>query len=258
MTKKIFLLYLGWLISLNSAEALTLNQKMDVSIGVFDAAKIELNYNADTKNFFINALVKTANFFNTLYPFKGNYQSKGLFASNKIIPEMYETKTETRNHVRTKKIFYDGKGVAYKRLSTKDTKISEKPITNVPPSVNAADLQSVFADLLNQYIHTKSCNMTREIYDGKKHYNVIAKDNGAEKRYFSWYQKEKQAHRCSIYIENLKDNNDNILWELSAERPIKLWIGLDEKTKMPFVLQIVIDSTPLGMLEVTPTAVEIN
>jgi len=258
MTKKIFLFCLGLATMINSAEALTLSQKLNVSIGVFDAAKIELNYKAEANNFFINALVKTANLFNTLYPFKGNYQSKGLFASNKIIPEMYETKTETRNHVRTKKIFYDNKGIAYKRLSTKDKKISEKPIINVPPSVNAADLQSVFADLLNQFLKTQSCNMTREVYDGKKHYKVIAKDNGMDKRYFTWYQKEEQAYRCSIYIENLKDNNDNILWEVTAEKPIKLWIGLDEKTKMPFVLQIVIDSTPLGMLEVTPSKVEIN
>lgn len=258
MAKKIFLFCLGVFAMVNTAEALTLNQKMDVSIGVFDAAKIELNYKTDSKNFIINAMVKTANLFNTLYPFKGKYQSKGLFASNKIIPAMYETQTETRNHIRTKKIFYDDNGIAYKRLSTKDKKISEKPIADVPPSVNAADLQSVFADLLNQFLKTQSCDMTREVYDGKKHYNVIVKSNGIEKRYFSWHQREEQAYRCSIYIENLKDNNDNILWELSAERPIKLWIGQDEKTKMPFVLQIVIDSTPLGMLEVTPRTVEIN
>jgi hypothetical protein len=258
MAKKIFLFCLSIFAMINSAEAVTLNQQMDVNIGVFDAAKIELNYKANQDNFLINAIVNTANLFNTLYPFKGKYQSKGDIVNDKMKPEIYETETQTRNHVRTKKIFYDDKGIAYKRLSTKDKKVSEKPIINVPPSVNAADLQSVFADLLNQFLKTQSCNMTREVYDGKKHYKVIAKDNGMDKRYFTWYQKEEQAYRCSIYIENLKDNNDNILWEVTAEKPIKLWIGQDKKTKMPFVLQIVIDSTPLGMLEVTPSKVEIN
>ena len=212
MAKKIFLFCFSLFAMINNAEALTLNQKMDVKIGIFDAAKIDLNYNTNTDNFAISAIVKTANVFNTFYPFIGKYQSKGLLASNKVIPMVYETQTETRNHVRTKKIFYDDNGIAYKRFSTKDKKISEKPIVNVPSSVNAADLQSVFADLLNQFLKTQSCNMTREVYDGKKHYKVIAKDIGLETRYFAWHQKEEQAHRCSIYIENLKDNNDNILW----------------------------------------------
>ena len=57
---------------------------------------------------------------------------------------------------------------------------------------------------------------------------------------------------CTIYVENLADNNDNILWEVSADKPIKMWVKKDDKTQMPYILEIGIDSTPLGALKVVP------
>lgn len=98
--------------------------------------------------------------------------------------------------------------------------------------------------------------MTREVYDGKKHYKVIVRDEGTENRYFDLLKRTGNSYKCSIYIENLKNNNDNILWDVSAEKPIYLWIGADVGTKLPFVLEIRIDSTPLGALKVTPRTVE--
>ena len=193
------------------AEALSLTQKMDVEIGVFDAAEIKLTYQANIQQFNIGAEVNTANLFNTLYPFVGSYHSKGQLVEDKVLPELYQTYTKTRHHVRTKKVLYNSQGVAYKRISTKDKKQNEKPIVNVPKTADAADLQSVFADLLNKFQRTQSCNLTREVYDGKKHYKVIGKDVGRENRYFDWLKREENAYRCSIYIENLKDNNANIL-----------------------------------------------
>lgn len=258
MIKKILLCGFMALFWIGSAEAVSLMQKMDVQIGIFDAATVSLSYQKQNQDFKIGAEVQTINFFDTLYPFIGKYESFGVVKANRVIPEIYKTSTLSRHHVRTKAIFYDNRGQAYQRISTKDDKVSERPIDNVPSTANAADLQSVFADLIEQFRTKTSCELVREVYDGKKHYKIIVKNDGAEKRTFAWRKKEETAHRCLVHIENLANNNDNILWEVSADKPIKLWIGRDERTKMPFVLQIVIDSTPLGMLQVTPTTLEIK
>ena len=87
---------------------------------------------------------------------------------------------------------------------------------------------------------------------------VIARDEGTESRYFELPGRTENAYKCSIYIENLKDNNDNILWDVSAEKPIWLWIGVDAAADLPYVLEIRIDSTPLGALKVTPKTLEIK
>ena len=235
-----------------------ISQKFEVEVGVFDAATVELNYNEHKGKYNIGANIKTANFFGSIYPFEANYEANGNMVKNKVLANVYKTKTKSRNHIRTKEILYDKKGKAYKRISTKDERINERAIENVPQTADAADLQTVFANLIDNFYKTKDCEMLREVYDGKKHYKVIAKNEGSETKYFDLIKKSQPAYKCSVYIENLKENNDNILWDVTADRPINLWIRIDEKTKMPFVLEIRIDSTPLGALQVTPSTLEIK
>lgn len=244
-------------------EAKGFQQTMDVGIGVFDAATILLDYDATDKDYKISAEVRTANFFDTIYPFIGRYSSEGSnLEANKttkdVLPKIYQTYTKSRNHIRTKKIFYDENGYAYQRISTKDAKKNVVPIKDVPKTADAADLQTIFAELIGNFNQTRSCALVREVYDGKKHYRVIAQDEGTENRYFDLLKRTENSYKCSLYIENLKDNNDNILWDVSAETPIYFWIGVEQISKLPYVLEIRIDSTPLGALKVVPTSLKIK
>lgn len=238
--------------------AATLTEQMDVQIGMFDAASITLNYNNERNQYNISTIVKTENLFNTLYPFYGKYESNGSYLPEKILPASYQTYTKSRNHIRTKKILYNDKGKAYRRISTKDNKENSAEIDNPYPTVDSADLQSVFAELISLFSKTNSCQLNREVYDGKKHYQLIANDIGQETRFFDLTKKQETIRLCAIYIKNLKENNDNILWDLTADKPIKVLIGQDKTTKIPFIVEINIDSTPLGALKVTPTALEIK
>ena len=259
MGKKLSLLVLiGWLISVNNGYANGFSQTMDVHIGMFDAANIKLDFSEENHNFNIKAEVETDNFFDTLYPFLGIYSSKGKFGKNGLKPEIYETYTKSRKNVRTKQILYNDKGKAYKRISTKNDKRNEVAIKNVPSHADSADLQSIFAELIGNFSKNRDCSLKREVYDGKKYYRVIAENKGFESRYFDFLKRTENAYKCSIYIENLKNNNDNILWDVSADKPISLWIGIDYKAKLPYVLEIKIDSTPLGELKVLPTSLKTN
>lgn len=241
-----------------NAQAKGFVESMNVKIGVFEAATIKLDYNNNDVFYNISAEIATANFFGKMYPFTAKYMSKGKVLETTVLPDVYETYTESRKHIRTKKIFYDDKGIAYKRVSTKDEKVNEREIKNVPETANSGDLQTIFAILLSNFDKTKNCDILREVYDGKKHYKVIAKSEGIETKYFDFMKKSGPAYKCSLYIENLKENNDNILWDVSADKPINIWIGLDEKTKIPYVLEIRIDSTPLGAVEIKPSTLEIK
>lgn len=258
MSKKIFLLVVSCFLTFADANAEGFRQEMDVSIGVFDAAKLVLDYEKKQEKYNIGAEVKTANFFNSLYPFIGKYISEGKIVKDKVVPELYNVYTESKKNVRTKKIFYDENGVAYKRISTKNNWTNVVEIKDVPKTANASDLQTVFAELIGKFYKTKSCVLEREVYDGKKHYKVIVRDEGTENRYFDLTKRTENSYKCSVYIENLEDNNDNILWDMSAEKPILFWIGVDIVAKMPFVYEIRIDSTPLGALRVLPKTLEIK
>ncbi len=243
-----------------NARAGGFRQEMSVEIGLFDAANVMLQYDeGDDNHYAIRAEVWTANLFHILYPFIGQYESRGIRgeAANRriggdILPEVYHTYTQSRSHVRTKLIFYDDRGFAYQQISTKDAKKNTVLISNVPSSADTADLQMVFAELLQQFAKNRSCNMRREVYDGKKHYRVVLADEGTDVRYFDWLSRTENSYKCSFYIENLKENNDSILWDVSAERPIFMWIGIQQETGIPYVLEIKIDTTPFGALTVKP------
>lgn len=255
--KKLFLFLLFALSESTDCFALSLKQQMDVQIGIFDAAKVTLNYKEEENTFDIQAKISTANFFDTLYPFLAHYKSYGKLG-DKFLPVLYETRAQSRNHVRTKKVFYDKTGLAYKRISSKDEEVKERAIAKDFPNADAADLQTVFAELIHLYRQTGQCQLVREVYDGKKHYKAIVEDKGIDKRFFNVSGKEESTRLCAVYIENLQDNNDNILWDVTSDRPIKMWVGEDQQTKIPFIVEIVIDSTPLGALKVTPKSVDIN
>ena len=251
LMKKVWLLAF-FLFLAKDCMAASIMQQMDVRIGIFDAAHIVFNYNNDNARYAIGATVRTANFFNSLYPFSATYESKGSLTENKLKPEVYQTQSKTRNHVRGKTIFYNKDGIAYKKKTFKDKKNKETAILGVSKTADAGDMQTIFAILIQQFASQNTCSLVREVHDGKKHYKVHATDNGLQKRYFDYLQKEEKAHLCTIFIENLADNNDNVLWEVSAEKPIKMWVKKDDKTQMPFILEIGIDSTPLGALRATP------
>lgn len=239
---------------MKNVDAVEILQKMDIKIGVFDAGHMDFWYkDVEENKFMIKTNIKTTNFFGSVYPFVGKYASRGMFDVDKAIASVYENSTESRNHIRTKTILYDEKGVAYLRLSSKDDSKKEFPIKNVPKSADAADLQTIFAELVNKFAKSRRCTLEREVYDGKKHYKAIAEDVGIENRYFDWKKSTVPSYKCSLFIKNLKKNNDNILWDVTAETPINIWLGVDEETNLPYVLEIKIDSTPLGALQVIPS-----
>ena len=256
MNKKVFL-FLCFLLWTNGSSALNFKQHMPVQIGVFDAATIDLFYTFDKNSFDIKADVATTHVFEVFYPFLASYEAKGKVVNTDVLPVSYAAYSKTRNHVRINQIFYNDEGQAYKRIYTKDKRKKEKEITDVPLTADVADLQSVFAAFILFYKNKQSCNMGKEIYDGKKHYKISGKDGKTEMRYVDFLQKKVWAHECNITLKNLKDNQDALL-DASVDRTIKLWLGLDDKTEMPFVIEIVVDSTPLGALKVTPVTLDIQ
>ncbi|MBR2274416.1 MAG: DUF3108 domain-containing protein [Alphaproteobacteria bacterium] len=256
MRKKIF--FLLWCCCCSfEVGAVTLSQQLAVEIGVFDAADVAFSYKEQDNSFHAKADILTTHTFDAFYPFHGLYESWGKITPA-ILPQLYQTYTKSRHHVRQKKIFYNPQGKAYKRLSIKDNQSSEKEIKPLFVTAHAADAQTILAELIHHFQYTNSCALVREIYDGKKHYKVFIKDMGLDTRFFEFNAHTEPARLCLVYFENLKDDDDDIMSKIGPDNPIKLWLGRHQQTKMPFVLEIGVDSTPLGALKVLPKTLELK
>ena len=61
-----------------------------------------------------------------------------------------------------------------------------------------------------------------------------------------------------MYIDKLGDDGDDLLWQLSSERPVYFWILRDSTTAAPFIARIKIKETPLGEMNVYTTKIEVK
>ena len=62
-----------------------------------------------------------------------------------------------------------------------------------------------------------------------------------------------------MYIQSLdKEDDGDLLWNTTADRPIYFWVLQDGESKLPFLAKIEITSTPLGRLKAYTTEVIIK
>ena len=61
-----------------------------------------------------------------------------------------------------------------------------------------------------------------------------------------------------MYIDKLEETGDDLLWQLTSDKPVYFWILKDEKTNKPFIARILIEDTPLGQLNVYTTSINVK
>lgn len=229
---------------------------LTVSIGFFDTARIHLAYNLTPDKYKFSSSVKTAGTFGKLYLFEALYISDGFFKKEQTVTRNYNYETKSNSHIYTKQLVFDENGVLDYRLSSKDGIPKRVEIRLPDTPFDANDLQTVFAMLTRQIITNKFCAMEKIVFNGKKNYKVIIKDEGKEVLNDPKISYSGNSLKCSMHIINLdKDKDNDLLWNTTANRPIFFWILEDEKTNLPFLAKIEINSTPLGKLKAYTTEV---
>ncbi len=239
------------------AKAFSVIHDFNVEIGPFDASRTRFSYTLDSKNFQINSAVKTFGLFDTLYPFKAAYETSGKIFGESLQTGSYHYNSQTRFNKRSKELVYDDKGTLLYRLSSKNGR--KKKVLIAPDDENAGttDFQTVFAELARQYNNVRFCDSKMEVFDGKRRFDVIFKDEGKEELpMLEGSPYWGLAVKCSMYIDKLKNDDDDMLMQISSERPIYFW--LMEQDGKPFIARIRINDTPLGRLEAYASKITIK
>lgn len=234
----------------------TLEQKLNVHIGVFDAANATMKYSLDDKSYAFSSVVETAGLFGKLYYFSALYSTKGKIVDNKFITQDYQYTSKSSSHTRTKKLIFDEFGTLYERQSSKDYKKKNVKIDVKKHVHDFNDLQSVFAYLTKQLQESKFCDMKKTVFDGKKTYEISIQDEGMTDFQDTDVSYKGKALKCSMVIKRTDNQDDDLLFDTTANRKIYFWVANHEQ--MPFVAKIEIDSTPLGKLKAYTTDVNIK
>lgn len=255
--KKIALFWLSALLWSAQAQAVSVKHDFTVILGPFNASRTSFTYNLAPESYQIESTVRTAGVFDNLYPFRADYMTSGSINNGKLQTRRYYYRSKSRFNRRSKELVYDDNGIPVYRISTKNDK--EKKVAIEPSSEHngTTDLQTVFAELSKQYNEVKFCDSRMQVFDGKRRFDVIFKDEGQEELTANQYsQLSGQASKCSMYIDKLNSKDDDLLWELTSERPIYFWIL--EQQGRPYIARIMIENTPLGRLDVYTTQITIK
>ena len=259
LIKKLLLPVLFVVLQSATASATEVKHYFDAVIGVFNAAGADFTYKIGTSAYATKSNIYTKGVFDTLYPFAARYATSGIFKNERMQTENYRYESQSRFNNRTKRVIYDGNGIPVKSISAKNGKEKTKDIIISTDVTDTTDLQSVFADVINQYTKTQRCAAVKKVFDGKRRYNVIFEDLGheeVEKNKYSPYF--GNAVKCSMYIDKLKELGNDMLWKMTSKSPVYLWILKDEKTNIPFIAKIMVEDTPLGQLNVYTKKIEVK
>lgn len=234
----------------NPALAFSVKHDFAVQLGVFNASKTQFTYSISPREYSVASSVATSGMIDTLYPFKANYSTTGKIKGKELETTSYKYQSKSRFTKRTKELVYNDKGDPIIRISSKNDKEKKVQITQETDNKDTTDLQTVFAELAIQYNKVKFCANRMQVFDGKRRFDVIFKDEGKvtlpkndKGPYFG------EASKCSMYIDKLGEKGDDLLWEMTQDKPIYFWIMEDKQNKVPFIAKILVENTPLGKLE---------
>lgn len=249
-------LYLFLFLLSFDAHAINVVHNFDVSIGSFDACHTNFEYGINKTEYKIQSKVQTKGMFNKLYPFKAQYSTLGRVEHDKLETSSYKYTSKSRFNLRTKELIYDNNGNPVYRISSKNGKEKRNEIEKNIKNSDTTDLQSVFAELAKQYNNLKFCRAKMEVFDGKRRFDVIFEDEGKTELQTPFF--EGPATKCSMYIDNLGAKGDDLLWDISSDKPIYFWLMEDKETKAPFIAKIEIKDTILGRLQVITSKIEVT
>ena len=259
LTKKAIVAVIISLFLTGNAFAVSVKHHFDATVGIFNAGGADFTYEVDSTKYAVHSHLYTMGLFDALYRFIAKYATSGRIEKNQMKTEHYSYEAQSRFNKRTKKVLYSNDGVPLKSISTKNGKEREKQIKIRDDVNNTTDLQSVFAAMARQYLQTGNCKSVRKVFDSKRRYDVIFQDLGAD-----WLEKDERspyfgkALKCSMSIDRLKEEGDDLLWKLTSDSPVYFWIMHDKQTDLPFIARVNVGSTPLGEMNVYTTKIEVT
>lgn len=257
--KKALLILICVLSLSNQARAFSVKHDFTVFLGPFNASETSFTYALNPDNYAVFSKVKTFGLFDTLYPFEARYSTTGKIIKDSLETTSYQYQSQSRFTKRKKELIYNEQGLPIYRISSKNDKEKKVEISPDPKNSETTDLQTVFAELARQYNKLKFCDSRMEVFDGKRRFDIIFKDEGHEElapNQFRPYQ--GMAAKCSMFIDKLNSDGDDLLWQITSDRPIYFWIMTDNHTQIPFIAQIHIDDTPLGKMDVYTSKITIK
>ena len=204
MIKKFLVAALTAVVFASSAEALSVKHDFTAFVGPFNASTAEFEYTLTKKSYAVRSVVRTNGTFGFLYPFEANYYTGGSIEGDRLETSAYRYTSQSRFNKRSKVMIYNEDGQPVFAVSSKNGREKKKEIEATADSKNTTNLQTVLAAIARQYNLVGFCDSRIPIFDGKRRFDAIFRDEGKEEIKANEYSAfAGRAAKCSMYIDKL-------------------------------------------------------
>ena len=222
----------------------------DVYAGGMRALHASLAMNMTQEEYEVALDARTQGFIGKIFPWKGHYETLGTTDGDSLSPKEYKSVSIWKKKAKQTRLEYkDGAFKAKHTLkngkTTTQTKIKDK-LTK-----DTVDMLTGAVQLLQKTGHENGCNGSVPVFDGKRRFNLVFKDQGKDtirKTKYSVFH--GQAIKCIVEVEpvlGFKEKDKKRGW-MAVQNHTK------ERKKMPTIwLASLNDNGP-----VVPVRMEIN
>lgn len=179
-----------------------LNLQYNVYAGGFKALNASLVMDLDKRAYDLRLQAATEGLIGTLFPWNASYNTSGHAEKGLLIPTVYTERSTWRGSEKVTEMDYSPDGKILKSTTQDGNKTTVQRDINQVLTDNTLDLLTGTLVMLQSAKNTDKCMGKFPVFDGKRRFNIVLRDDGTETLAPSRYSKfEGQAMRCTLTVE---------------------------------------------------------
>ena len=179
-----------------------LSLQYNVYAGGFEALNAKLVMDLDKHAYDMKLQAATQGFIGALFPWSASYNTSGHAERGRLLPTVYTERSTWRGSEKVTEMDYGPNGKVLKSTTQNGNTTTVDRDINQVLSANTLDLLTGTLVMLQSAKNTNHCAGKFPVFDGKRRFNIVLKDDGTEVLPPSRYSKfEGEAMRCTLTVE---------------------------------------------------------
>lgn len=179
-----------------------LNLKYDVYAGGLKALNASLVMDLGKKAYDMRLHAETQGMIGSLFPWKASYNTSGHAEQGRLIPSVHTESSTWKNSVKTTEMDYAPSGKLLKATTQEGATTTVDRDIDTVLTDKAVDVLTGTLVMMQNAKKTNACTGKFPVFDGKRRFNIVLKDDGTEVLPKSDYSKfSGEAMRCIITVE---------------------------------------------------------
>ncbi len=221
-----------------------------VYAGGFEALHATLVMNLDKRAYGLKVKAETQGLIGDLFPWQASYITTGHTQHGMLVPSVYTARNTWRKNEKITEMDYGPNGRILKSTTQDGDKTTVKRDFKATLTRHTLDMLTGVLAMLQSVKNTDSCAGAFPVFDGKRRFNIVLKNDGEEMLKSSSYSDYRgMALRCTLTVQPVAG--------FSKEDQKRGWLAVQHHTEAHHMLPTLWLGRLKGTGQVVPVKMEI-